>query len=415
MFGARSLQACPPAIVQSYKDNNFTDLTITCGSLTFQVHIVVVCSSCEFFKKSVKFPGGKESSEKHIDLPEDDPEMIRRLITYLYLGDYDPSNSWDPHKFKDIDQQGSTTTTSSTYHPRLKAFGTSATDPCACLAPNLRNIVQLPKTIGSNASSLPTCTKAVDEVQVANPLTIHATMYALGDKYHVQGLCELAKEKFESCLQHHAHSEDFVSAVQIVYSSTPDSNRNLRDSVLGAFRTQFQTDITQIPGAEAKLDSIDELSFHLIKSWPTKIEEAKPARKSRSRDPNVRDSPSPLPATRPATSLFAGSGAPASLQPTAPTQPAATRSFAPGFAFGDALQPRPSASTQPATTTTGTTSVFVSPQPAASSQSRTTLSTLNSSAATTSQSSSALPAATGSLFGGSTPRSGLFGNLPART
>jgi hypothetical protein len=36
---------------------------------------------------------GKEAEEKVIDLPEDDPEMIRRLITYLYLGDYDPAIS----------------------------------------------------------------------------------------------------------------------------------------------------------------------------------------------------------------------------------------------------------------------------------------------------------------------------------
>jgi hypothetical protein len=114
--------------------------------------------------------------------------------------------------------------------------------------------------------------KAPNTVEVENPLTIHATMYALGDKYQVDGLSQLAREKFESCLHHHAHSEDFITAVQLAYSSTPDTNRGLRDVVLSAFRTQFNIDITKMPGAEAKLDTIDELSFLLIKAWPVKTE-----------------------------------------------------------------------------------------------------------------------------------------------
>jgi len=85
--------------------------------------------------------------------------------------------------------------------------------------------------------------KADDAIEVANPLTIHAKMYALGDKYQVEGLCDLAKRKFETCLSEHAHSEDFIEAVQIAYSTTPDSNRGLRDAVISAFRTEFKTDI----------------------------------------------------------------------------------------------------------------------------------------------------------------------------
>lgn len=106
--------------------------------------------------------------------------------------------------------------------------------------------------------------------EVTNPLTIHATMYALADKYQVSGLGQIAKDKFESCLFHHIHSEDFVSAVQIVYTSTPDSNRGLRDLVIKAFLDHFHVDVLKIPGLEAKLDTIDELSIQLIKSWPVK-------------------------------------------------------------------------------------------------------------------------------------------------
>jgi hypothetical protein len=221
---------------------------------------------------------GKEAEEKVIDLPEDDPEMIRRLITYLYLGDYDPCDGLDILRYNNLRQHVSTVTLPEAHHPRYRkgTFGSFSfsSDHCACLAPNTKNLTQPARKMAP--SSLPSDYKPVEKapntVEVENPLTIHATMYALGDKYQVDGLSQLAKEKFESCLHHHAHSEDFITAVQLAYSSTPDTNRGLRDVVLSAFRTQFNIDITKMPGAEDKLDTIDELSFLLIKAWPVKTE-----------------------------------------------------------------------------------------------------------------------------------------------
>ncbi|KAL5114352.1 hypothetical protein ACEQ8H_007742 [Pleosporales sp. CAS-2024a] len=261
------------ASARSYKNGDFSDLTITCGALKFNVHAVVVCSACKFFQKSVKFAVGKEAQEKCIDLPEDDPEMIRRLVTYLYLGDYDPNNGNELGVFDSIPRHESMTATNPTYHYRRGAFGVLMTgEPCACLSPNTKLIDQPAAKYTDSQKDYKVYEKARNAVQVRNPLTIHASMYALGDKYQVDGLSEVAKQKFESCLHHHAHSEDFISAVQLAYSTTPHSNRGLRDSVMSAFREHFRTDIASIAGAEAKLDTIDELSFLLLKSWPCKTE-----------------------------------------------------------------------------------------------------------------------------------------------
>ncbi|KAH7091558.1 hypothetical protein FB567DRAFT_436379, partial [Paraphoma chrysanthemicola] len=267
--------------LRAYKKGEFTDLTITCGTLIFNVHRLVVCTSCDFFKRSLKFAVGKEAEELHIDLPEDDPEMIRRLISYLYLGDYDPTggSTIDVLKFLSLYQHESSTDTAATHHSRYRketsAFQTQ--DNCACLSPNSKNLTQPMEEVqtATAPSDYKVVAKPDNMVEVENPLTIHAAMYALGDKYQVDGLCNTAKEKFRSCLHHHAHSEDFIAATQAVYSTTPDSNRGLRDVVVSAFRSQFRVDVTQIPGAEEKLDTIDELSFALIKSWPTKTEPTK--------------------------------------------------------------------------------------------------------------------------------------------
>ncbi|KAI0584083.1 Kelch repeat and BTB domain-containing protein 1 [Pyrenophora tritici-repentis] len=269
------VSTCPPHILRAYKNGDFTDLVISCGGSEFAVHSVVVGSACEFFAKSLKFPG-KEAEKRRIDLQEDDPEMIRRLVAYLYVGDYDPSHKVGIKAFGNIKQHKSDTEAALTYHPRNLQLKDAEHLKCACLAPNLTKIEQLVFSIGTPELAL---TSSIGEtickgIQVKEPLTIHATMYALADKYQVAGLGGVAKAKFEETLHHHSNSVDFINAVQIAYSSTPDSNRGLRDTVVRAFRVHFQVNVAEIPGLEAKLETIDKLSFLLIKSWPKKTEPA---------------------------------------------------------------------------------------------------------------------------------------------
>jgi len=220
--------------------------------------------------------------------------MIRRLVAYLYLGDYDPCNEVSIKAFGTIKQHATTAMPAPERHLRKTMFATSqALDECACLAPRKVNSEHQQ----DKASAYSTVGTLKDSVQVEEPLTIHATMYALADKYQVAGLGDLARDKFEKTLYHHSNSEDFVNAVEIAYTSTPESNRGLRLAVLRAFRICFQVDVTEIPGFEAKLETIDQLSFLLIKSWPTKTE---PARSGKPVLPNSTASAAPF------SQLFAG-------------------------------------------------------------------------------------------------------------
>ncbi|KAI4947256.1 hypothetical protein J4E91_006606 [Alternaria rosae] len=262
----------------AYKNGDFTDLVISCGNSTFDVHSVVVGSACEFFAKNIKF-GGKEADERRIDLPDDDPEMIRRLIAYLYLGDYDPTDDVGIAAFEQLKQYEPNTAAAPAHHPRRGVFGSSQPhDQCACLALNLKNIEQAALKVEQQkkASQYVSHRKPDNSIEITSPLTIHAGMYALADKYQVKGLGRLAKIKFRDSLDHHVDSEDFIAAVQLTYSNTPESNRGLRDEIVQAFRMYFKVDITELPGLESKLDTIDELSFLLLKSWPRKMESASP-------------------------------------------------------------------------------------------------------------------------------------------
>jgi hypothetical protein len=57
----------------------------------------------------------------------------------------------------------------------------------------------------------------------------------LGEQYDVQGLKAIALEKFTSEAGVHWATEDFLQAVELVYSLTPEHDRGLRDVVKDTF------------------------------------------------------------------------------------------------------------------------------------------------------------------------------------
>lgn len=60
----------------------------------------------------------------------------------------------------------------------------------------------------------------------SNTCVDHANMYAMGDKYDMQGLKLKAKENFAACLT--VSIGDFITAIPVIYSSTPETDRGLR-------------------------------------------------------------------------------------------------------------------------------------------------------------------------------------------
>ncbi|KAG9186144.1 hypothetical protein G6011_02700 [Alternaria panax] len=238
--------SCPPHILKAYKNGDFTDLVIGCGSSTFDVHSVVVGAGCEFFAKSLNF------------------------------GDYDPTDDFGIAALEQLKQYESITAAAPAHHHRKGVFGSphQPYDRCACLALNSKNIEQ--PALDKKAPHRIKIRKPDNSVEIANPLTIHATMYALADKYQADGLSRVAKAKFQESLDCHVDSEDFIAAVQLTYGNTPESNRGLRDVIVQAFLSYFKVDITELPALESKLDTIDELSFLLLKSWPRRTEPTSP-------------------------------------------------------------------------------------------------------------------------------------------
>ena len=59
----------------------------------------------------------------------------------------------------------------------------------------------------------------------------HARVYAIADKYGVGLLKDLAKARFELAMRDTADIPSLVAATEVVYASTPSSDRGLRNCV----------------------------------------------------------------------------------------------------------------------------------------------------------------------------------------
>jgi hypothetical protein len=65
-------------------------------------------------------------------------------------------------------------------------------------------------------------------------------MYELADKYEVDGLKELAKEKFSRGCKHFWDTPDFPIAALHAFSTTPEKDNGLRSCVSQAIATNMQ-------------------------------------------------------------------------------------------------------------------------------------------------------------------------------
>ncbi|KAL6703611.1 hypothetical protein ACN47E_009471 [Coniothyrium glycines] len=222
----------------------YSDLTITCGDDSYTVHKVVVCERAGFFARALKF-GGQETKDSKIDLPEDEPDMVKLLIGYLYTGEYEPRLSPDEGNdilANNLKRYGLSpkNTNGSTYSYKFphtcSAKDRGCEEPYVCPHHYCYNTDYSysndTKTCSYGCKSF-TCEKCyrvtLPEVNGnSEQMLLHAKMYELADKYDVIGLKVLAKEKFERACGHFWNASCFGTAAHHAFSTTPEADQGLR-------------------------------------------------------------------------------------------------------------------------------------------------------------------------------------------
>ena len=100
---------------------------------------------------------------------------------------------------------------------------------------------------------------------------LHAAMYALGDKFEFSGLKDRALANFvqPALINSLQTVRGFIESIPIVYSSTPDSDRRLRDVTVQKIKASpprfLQEDVKEL--FQKTLVEVPDLSWDLHQCW----------------------------------------------------------------------------------------------------------------------------------------------------
>lgn len=209
------------------------DLAIICGSDTHKVHKAIVCSQSEFFRLACRKRTGsvsdfKEAQSGVIDLPSreidahdtkseafkwdldaEDPVCVRFMIHYFYHLDYLEVETAKLRKQK-------------------------------------RDAEDFDKAY---------CSKT-------GILVEHAKMYAIGDKYGIRGLKDLALKKYEDAYTY--TSAGFAESILVAHTSTIDNDMDLRNVIVKFLNTDL-TNLMSKPKINQNVKDLPQLSHALLR------------------------------------------------------------------------------------------------------------------------------------------------------
>lgn len=76
------------AIATYLEDAQLSDFTIVCGDTEYNVHRVIISAHSKYFARCCS-GGFEEAMTRRVELQEDDPAAIARMIEYFYKFDYE--------------------------------------------------------------------------------------------------------------------------------------------------------------------------------------------------------------------------------------------------------------------------------------------------------------------------------------
>ncbi|PNP79252.1 hypothetical protein FNYG_07328 [Fusarium nygamai] len=206
---AQHFEMLGKSLFKLYETEMYSDLIITCGWDVHKVHKAIICPRSSFFTAACS-GNFKENLESRINLPDDDPTVVREMIYYLYNLDL-VGHEFIPEDGNFIEEELSDTETDGPTLRRMEWKGHRFVGN--------RRVKGLVPKLG---------------VRIGPPknLCLFARVYAVGEKYGIPGLKTIALSKFETLAKAYAHTNDFRNAAEEVYTSTIDQDRGMRDVVV---------------------------------------------------------------------------------------------------------------------------------------------------------------------------------------
>ncbi|KAI9782297.1 MAG: hypothetical protein M1816_001910, partial [Peltula sp. TS41687] len=231
-----------------FKSGDFSDLLIRSGGKEFRVHRAIICPRSKFFAKACtgRF---SEAFSGEINLADDEPDTVARMLSYLYTTDYDDGS----HRKTEGSDEEETEETDAQHEGEAEAdadgdilididpppspLAENDEAPPEEDAPNVATIASAPESEHEGSEGSVEGVATDDEKdddgksKVGSSLLNNALVYGIGEKYDIPGLKLLAKEYFSACAALHWPPENIQEIIKLVYESTPDNDRGLREIV----------------------------------------------------------------------------------------------------------------------------------------------------------------------------------------
>ncbi|KAF2213786.1 hypothetical protein CERZMDRAFT_95824 [Cercospora zeae-maydis SCOH1-5] len=243
-------------------NGKFSDLTITCNDKRWAVHKAIVCSRSGFFDGACSHQF-REANSGVIDLSEDDEDAVEQMIHYLYHLDYlneelqqrpaemfrhrAYTNHKPTPKKIDFSHIEDPLLAQAGFYDQASSPSRSRTDSACSKQPPTTTSSHRPDTPqqGSQFKGEGEHAEDNDDTEAESHPVLHTQIYALGEKYDIQPLKQLARRKFEMAAACYYDAPELADAIRLVYQSTVDTDRGLRDIVLQLFRRHPQLANTQ--------------------------------------------------------------------------------------------------------------------------------------------------------------------------
>lgn len=165
----------------------------------------------------------KESRNATIELSDDDPKSVERMLSHMYTDDYDEDD-----KFTFGPKSESKTTADTRFNLSGSEGRELALNDDAHAEPELTGPPSPLTTYSDLASDDAKEFWKVKTSAVWNNIQV----YALAEKYDVQPLKSLAAKRFKIGITGQWETDDILMVLAEVYNTTPNTDRQLRDDIL---------------------------------------------------------------------------------------------------------------------------------------------------------------------------------------
>ncbi|KAK0609750.1 hypothetical protein B0T17DRAFT_512582 [Bombardia bombarda] len=210
---------------QLFEKGSYSDLIVKCGDDVYKVHKAILCSRSVYFQKACDNMAFQEAQTGVIDFEVEEPVhpvAVKLTMHYLYHLDY-------PHQ--PMPQDGDAVT------------GVTEPETVANTTSHDGDAVHLTR-IRCNAEVGRSCNKKKCQkhkrgrgLPPSSNLTTHARVFAIAEYLVIPGLKVLAVKKFREEVQKSWNSDDFFEAMEVVYTSTGEDVREMRDAIVDAIHS----------------------------------------------------------------------------------------------------------------------------------------------------------------------------------